>query len=103
LEKLTLRFLVLTVLHCVEEFSVERNLDHMQASLGSRDELTVKVQHALSLLTKKEAAHVIDAVIGALETTLLNNLSTDGFTLKLKTSRYTATFAAATSGFSRQF
>jgi nucleoid DNA-binding protein len=67
----------------MEEFSFERNLDNMQASLGSRDELTVRVQHALSLPTKKEAAHVIDAVIGALETTLLNNLSTDGFTLKL--------------------
>lgn len=41
------------------------------------------VQHALSLHTKKEAAHVIDAVIGSLETTLLNHLGTDGFTLKL--------------------
>jgi hypothetical protein len=29
----------------------------MQASLGSRDELTVTVQRALSLSTKKEAAH----------------------------------------------
>jgi len=29
-----------------------------------------------------EAAHVIHAVIGSLEITLLNNLGTDGFTLK---------------------
>lgn len=55
----------------------------MRASLGGRDELAVTVQRALSLATKKEAAHVIDAVIWSLETTLLNNLGTDGFTLKL--------------------
>ena len=30
-----------------------------------------------------EASHAIDAVIGSLEITLLNNLGTDGFTLKL--------------------
>jgi nucleoid DNA-binding protein len=45
--------------------------------------LAVTVQRALALATKKEAAHVIDAVIASLETTLLNNLGTDGFTLKL--------------------
>jgi nucleoid DNA-binding protein len=45
--------------------------------------LAVRVQTALSLPTKKEAEHVIDAVIESLETTLLNNLGTDGFTLKL--------------------
>ena len=55
----------------------------MRASIRGRDELTVRVQTALSLATKKEAEHVIDTVIGSLETTLLNNLSTDGFTLKL--------------------
>jgi nucleoid DNA-binding protein len=55
----------------------------MRASLGGRDELAVRVQTALSLPTKKEAEHIIDAVIGSLETTLLNNLGTDGFTLKL--------------------
>ncbi len=37
----------------------------------------------LSLPTKKEAEHIVDAVIGSLEATLLNNLGTDGFTLKL--------------------
>jgi nucleoid DNA-binding protein len=55
----------------------------MRASLRGRDELAVRVQTALSLLTKKEAEHVINAVIGSLETTLLNHLGTDGFALKL--------------------
>ncbi len=55
----------------------------MRASLGGRDELAVRVQQALSLPTKKEAERVINAVIGSLETTLLNHLVTDGFTLKL--------------------
>lgn len=45
--------------------------------------MAVRVQRALSLPTKKEAAHVIDAVIESLETTLLNHLGTDRFTLKL--------------------
>jgi nucleoid DNA-binding protein len=38
---------------------------------------------ALSLPTKKEAEHVVNTVIASLETTLLNHLGTDGFTLKL--------------------
>ena len=55
----------------------------MRASIGGRNELAVRVQGALSLPTKKEAEMVADAVIAALEATLLNNLGTDGFTLKL--------------------
>jgi nucleoid DNA-binding protein len=55
----------------------------MRASLRGRDELTARVQQALTLPTKKEAEHVVDAVIGSLEATLLNNLGADGFTLKL--------------------
>jgi nucleoid DNA-binding protein len=55
----------------------------MRASIRGRDELTVRVQTALSLPTKKEAEQVINTVIGSLETTLLDNLGTDGFTLKL--------------------
>jgi nucleoid DNA-binding protein len=55
----------------------------MRASLRGRDELTARVQTALSLPTKKEAGLVVDLVVGALEATLLNNLDTDGFTLKL--------------------
>jgi nucleoid DNA-binding protein len=55
----------------------------MRASLRGRNDLAERVQTALSLATKKEAEHVVNAVIWGLETTLLNNLDTDGFTLKL--------------------
>ena len=55
----------------------------MRASLEGRSELAARVQQALSLHTKKEAEHILDAVIGSLEATLLSNLGTDGFTLKL--------------------
>jgi nucleoid DNA-binding protein len=55
----------------------------MRASLRGRDELAARVQQALLLPTKKEAEHIVDAVIGSLEATLLNNLASDGFTLKL--------------------
>jgi nucleoid DNA-binding protein len=55
----------------------------VRASIRGRDKLAEKVQTALSLRTKKEAEYVVNAVIMSLETTLLNNLDTDGFTLKL--------------------
>ena len=55
----------------------------MRASVRGREELVVRVQQGLALTTKKEAEHVVDAVVGSLEATLLNNLGTDGFTLKL--------------------
>jgi len=55
----------------------------MRASLEGRQELTVRVQQALALATKKEAGIVVDAVVTALEATLLNSLGSDGFTLKL--------------------
>jgi nucleoid DNA-binding protein len=55
----------------------------MRASLRGRDEFAARVQQALALPTKKEAEHVVDAVIGSLEATLLNNLGADAFTLKL--------------------
>jgi nucleoid DNA-binding protein len=45
--------------------------------------LAETVQTALSLRTKKEAEHVVRAVISGLEATLLNHLGTEGFTLKL--------------------
>jgi nucleoid DNA-binding protein len=45
--------------------------------------LASRVQQALALATKKEAQMVVDAVISALEETLLNNLGVNGFTLKL--------------------
>jgi nucleoid DNA-binding protein len=55
----------------------------MRASIRGRDELADRVQAALSLRTKKEAEYVVNAVITSLETTLLNHLGADGFTLKL--------------------
>jgi nucleoid DNA-binding protein len=55
----------------------------MRASLRGRDELRVRVQRALKLATKKDAEHVVNVVIESLEATLLNNLGTSGFTLKL--------------------
>jgi nucleoid DNA-binding protein len=57
----------------------------MRASLRGREELAARVQQTLALPTKKEAEMMVDAVITALEATLLNNLHTDGFTLKLGT------------------
>src|SRR5271154_5056744 len=65
------------------ETLLERKLNCMRASLRGRDELAARVQQALALPTKKEAEHIVDAVIGSLEITLLNNLGDDGFTLKL--------------------
>ena len=55
----------------------------MPASLRGRDELRVRVQRALELATKKEAEEIVNVVIESLEATLLNNLPTNGFTLKL--------------------
>lgn len=55
----------------------------MRASPEGRDELSERVQRALTLPTKKEAEHVVSAVLRSLETTLLSHLDTDGFTLKL--------------------
>jgi len=45
----------------------------------------MRVQQSLALPTKKEAEMVVDTVVAAVEATLLNDLQTDGFTLKLGT------------------
>jgi nucleoid DNA-binding protein len=55
----------------------------MRASVGGRDELAARVQQSLLLPTKKQAEQIVDVVIDSLEATLLNNLATDSFTLKL--------------------
>ena len=55
----------------------------MRASLGGREELAERVQQALALPTKKEAEMIVETVVAAVEATLLNNLETNGFTLKL--------------------
>jgi nucleoid DNA-binding protein len=54
-----------------------------RASLRGQEELAGRVQQALGLPTKKQAEIVADAVVAALEATPLNNLGTNGFTLKL--------------------
>ena len=46
-------------------------------------EFSDRVQSALNLSTKKEAESVIQAVISALEQTLIDRLDSDGFSLKL--------------------
>ena len=51
--------------------------------LKTNPELCTRVQQALRLETKKEAEIAVGAVIEALEQTLLNNLSIEGFSLKL--------------------
>jgi len=55
----------------------------MRASLKGREELVTRVQQALLLPTKKEAEHVVNTLVSSLEWTLLNNLGTNGFTMKL--------------------
>jgi len=45
--------------------------------------LVARVQQAFALPTKKEAEHVVNVVVAELEATLLNNLGSHGFTLKL--------------------
>lgn len=55
----------------------------MRASLEGRSELVSRVQQALDVPTKKQAEMIVDAVVRALEETLLNNLGANGFTLKL--------------------
>ena len=46
-------------------------------------EFSDRVQSALNLPTKKETESVIQAVISALEQTLINRLDSDGFSIKL--------------------
>src|SRR5208282_409385 len=46
----------LAVLLCMETL-LERNLNYMRASVRGRDELAIRVQQALLLPTKKQAAH----------------------------------------------
>jgi nucleoid DNA-binding protein len=55
----------------------------MRANLRGREELAERVQQALALPTKKEAELIVETVVAAVEATLLNNLETNGFTLKL--------------------
>ena len=68
--------------NCIEHF-LSKELNCMRASLRGKEELAARVQQTLAPPTKKEAEMIVNAVVAALEATLLNNLGTDGFTLKL--------------------
>jgi nucleoid DNA-binding protein len=47
------------------------------------EQLVHRAQASLHLCTKKEAESIVDTVISCIEETLLHNLDTDGFSLKL--------------------
>lgn len=51
--------------------------------MSTKDLVIKKVQTSLKLGTKKEAEIVLNQVVEAVEKTLLENLTTDGFSLKL--------------------
>jgi nucleoid DNA-binding protein len=51
--------------------------------MNTKDQVIEKIRTQLSLETKKEAEIVLNKVIKAVEDTLLDNLGTDGFSLKL--------------------
>jgi nucleoid DNA-binding protein len=67
----------------METLPFRKDLNCMRASLKGRDELAARVQLAMELPTKKQAEQIVKMVIDSLEATLLNNLGTNGFSLKL--------------------
>jgi nucleoid DNA-binding protein len=54
-----------------------------KSSREGREELVQRVQAALSLATKKEAAYLVNILVSCVEDTLVQHLSEDGFCLKL--------------------
>jgi nucleoid DNA-binding protein len=54
-----------------------------QTSKKARAGLVAKVQSKLGLSTKKEAELIIKTITSSIEETLMDNLETDGFSLKL--------------------
>ena len=48
-----------------------------------REELVMRVQAALNLVTKKEADYLVNAVVSCLEDTLVEHLAEDGYYLKM--------------------
>jgi nucleoid DNA-binding protein len=67
----------------METLPFRKDFNNMRASLRGRDELVARVQQELLLPTKQQAEQIVDVVIDSLEGTLLNNLGTNGFALKL--------------------
>ena len=54
-----------------------------KSSREGREELAMRVQAALNLVTRKEADHLVNAVVSCLEDTLIEHLAEDGYCLKL--------------------
>ena len=54
-----------------------------KSSKEGRNELALRVQAALSLATKKEAASLVNIFVSCLEGTLVQHLAEDGFCLML--------------------
>ena len=54
-----------------------------KSSREGREELVMRVQAALNLATKKEAADLADVFVSCLEDTLVEHLAEDGYYLKL--------------------
>ena len=54
-----------------------------KSSMEGREELALRVQAALSLATKKEAACLLSVFVSCLEDTLVEHLAEGGFCLKL--------------------
>jgi nucleoid DNA-binding protein len=77
------KFSATAVFAFIETSPFREDMNYMRASLRGREELAARVRQALALPTKKEAEMVVETVVAALEATLLSNLETDGFTLKL--------------------
>jgi nucleoid DNA-binding protein len=56
---------------------------NQESSKKGREELDLRVQAALNLATKKEAASLANVFVSCLEDTLVDHLAEDGFCLKL--------------------
>jgi hypothetical protein len=55
-----------------------------KSSREGRDELALRLQAALNLATKKEAAYLVNVVVFCLEDTLVQHLAEDGFSSRPK-------------------
>jgi len=54
-----------------------------KSSKEGREELALRIQAALNLATKKEAAYLANVLVSCLEDTLVQHLAEDGFCLML--------------------
>src|ERR1035437_698007 len=54
-----------------------------KSSREGREELVMRVQAALNLATKKDAAELANVLVSCLENTLVDHLAEDGYSIKL--------------------